>query len=303
MSTGNLVTDHPPANPFAVPLQQLFTVIGNLNGMTYHLESILTKDIKSIKRTSIGAAVRSGYFLGSNLVISDVTGITDKGWKYHFHTNGQYTVGINNFEKQSQNILFRECGYAIAQSYEAFISFLKRCSAIHLNLEPETSALLSKHLEDVRGHDETSWLAVFKNCKPKMRDVDFFDFLRKLSPELNALLTIKNTINHKVYFETLAEFRHIFIHSLGKFNDEQVRMINRNPHKKKCLEELFPYVNMDGQNEFFITQAHCKDNLKTLAEQAFQFFKWMSHRHNLEWRIFNGMPESAPSIHPDNIVI
>lgn len=280
------------ANPFKAILEELFSVIGYLNGLTYHVDGILKQDLLRIKQTSENNNTDIGYLIGANLVISDLSGITDRGWKYHFPTNGRYLVTIENLEGQYAKMIERECGYALAQSYEAFISFLKRCSAMQLELKPESAVSLSKKLDQLLNQSATEWLKTFKSNEIRVKDADFFDFIKKINSDLNKFISPKNIVSYKIYFDTFAEFRHIFIHSLGKFNLEDPWIKRWNTYKKTCLKELFPYKEGNEYCEFAISQQVSKENLKTLSELAFQIFKHLSITHEFEWEIFVGMPKS-----------
>lgn len=113
-------------NSISEPLKQFYSRIASLKGTLYHIDITLTNYTKVyIENSEKYKDKIPDFALGSNLVISDITGPTDNGWEYVFSTNGKHIVKLSTYQEEVGKLLEREVGHSLSQAYEAYTTFLK----------------------------------------------------------------------------------------------------------------------------------------------------------------------------------
>ena len=244
------------SNPYKKHLIQLFQRIIELRHSSNRINLVLKRDV--VKYTAEGAR----FFSGSSLIISDWTGETDNGWELNFHTGISIKTEKENYAREVDNLVSRECCLAFAQSFEALETFFKECiyqnSLLH-NIPVER--------KKISGGDN-----LFKLVK-KACGENFLKFSKKNN---------KN-VHFKQFWSTISESRHAIVHSSCKINMNQ---INKSPDHFATFKYLFDCVDLDDKIFLIrLTYKQLDKVLKHVSEFAYQIYKLLSEKENLQYEI------------------
>ena len=279
-------------NRISKPLDELFIRLATLQGTLYHIQFSLighskdyTKRIEKVKENI------PDFALGTNLVISDVTGPTDRGWEYIFPTRGQHIVKLSEFNQEIEKLIRRETAYTLSQSFEAFSTFLKNQIAAFLEVD-STHLEKIKPLKDAVIDEYTNWKEKVRKINSGKNNHELFKILRLFAPNLELSEKKNNKlIDFPSWYKSLAFMRHITIHSNSSFSLNNKDYLNLTKIEKEYLEEYFPFEDKDDNNFFMIERKLGNHNLKILSEYAFLIFKELSIELNEDWMILKYMKE------------
>jgi len=278
-------------NPIAKPIEHFFSQIATLQGTLYHIDSALSKYSKLyLEQTETIKDKIPDFALGTNLIISDITGPTDNGWEFNYPTYGQHQVKLSEYEKEVDLLIKRETGYTLSQAYEVFSSFLKSQIRDFLKARPEfirsftgkkleVASQLQKGIREVR---------TGKNNK------ELFNILKLLSPKLELSKESNNkNLNLSIWYECFSFFRHSYVHVGGKFSSRESDLVKLSEGGKEYLKHFFPYI-VDNENcRFQIERKIGDNNLKLISEYAFLIFKELSIVIEEDWMILKDMKEKT----------
>jgi len=243
-------------NPFKEHIIELFKRIIELRHHSNRINLVLKKDAE--KYTKEGAQ----FYSGSSLIISDWTGPTDNGWEINFHTGISKFTEKEDYSNEIEKIISRECCLAFAQSFEALEKFLKDC-AFEIMKKDGNDPIREK----IYGGDQI-YKYIRKSCGE-----EFLNF----SKENN-----KN-IHFKEFWTTISETRHAIVHSSCRLKNDKV---SKSRDHFATFEYLFDYEKL-GDDKLLIKLSYRQLDkiLKHVAEFAYQIFKLISLRENLEHKL------------------
>ena len=279
-------------NSISKPLDKLFIRLATLQGTLYHIHFSLIGHSKDyIQRTEKVKENIPDFALGTNLIISDVTGPTDRGWEYNFPTSGQHIVKLSEFNQEVEKLIRRETAYTLSQSFEAFSTFLKNQIAVVLEVNPNYSEKV-KPFKDAVINECTNWREKVRQINVGKNNRELFKILRLFAPNLEPSEKKNNkNLDFPTWYKSLALLRHMTTHSGSSFNLDNKDYTNLTRIEKEYLEQYFPFENNDHRCYFKIERKLGNENLKILSEYAFLIFKELSIELNEDWMILKYMKE------------
>ncbi len=244
-------------NPYKDRLIILFERIIELKHSSNRINSVLNKDVQ--KYTTENAR----FFSGSKLIISDWTGPTDNGWELNFNTGIRKEIWKDDYAKEVENIISRECCLAFAQAFESLESFFKDCIFIK---SQRTDIFDFQTRDEIPGGNK-----LFRLIK-KASSPDYTDYS----------LTNNKNIRFKQFWTVISESRHSVVHSSCRL---EKRKINLSVDHFATFEYLFNYEEINDNILFLKLSFRDLDKiLKHIAEFAYQFNKLWSIKEELEFR-------------------
>lgn len=274
-------------NAYRNPIENFFNRISYLQGTLFHLESALSNYLK-IRNENFKNSLNDNkvdFELGSSLVISDLTGVTDNGWPLYYPTQSKYILTISSYETETINLIKRETSYCLAQGYEAFEKFLKEILSLYFE-ENTQEAIKQKLLDQNENTNSINWKEKLKSGK---NNNELFKLIRKIS---NLEVSEKNNfkqINLNEWYEVYSLFRHSITHSEGKLLKDNKDFKKFNANQIKYLKKYFTYEDCREYIHFSIPRKLGNTILEILSEYAFMIFKELSIKSNQDWEILKYM--------------
>jgi len=240
-------------NPITIFFSQFAQKINNSNGTLRVIEHILKlgSNPENIKK----------YFNGSIVIISDISDVKNNVFHKLYPIDKTYYVDESLLQNEIKMLIEQANGYAIANSFESFYSFLKKVSRTVIG-------------EPIPEH--------FTNWKPK----DHFKMLKEKLPELEQIMESNIRGDFDQYFKVLKFFRDKQTHSNGRFENDDKEYKKFNEVERDILNNLFPhYKNEEHLNIFMIDLELAARHFKWMAEFAFIFYKTASKYLNYDVKI------------------
>ncbi|SFN69616.1 hypothetical protein [Salegentibacter flavus] len=239
-------------NPYENPLIQLFQKIVELRHSSNRINSVLRKDVEKYTKEE------ASFFSGSSLIISDWTGNTDNGWELNFHTGVSIKTEKENYAKEVDKIVSRECCLAFAQSFEALETFLKDC--VYQNFLIHISPI---EREEIQGGD------------------NLFKLVKKACGEnfIKSSKTNNKNLHFKQFWSTVSESRHAIVHSSCRI---KIKKIKKSADHFATFEYLFDYEKLEDETLLIKLDYKQLDKVqKHLSEFAYQVYKILSKEESL----------------------
>ncbi|QIX60477.1 hypothetical protein HER32_04450 [Hymenobacter sp. BT18] len=252
-----------------------------LKGMLYHVANIFKDKSESIVSRENNLP---NFLSASSLVIGDLTGPDDDGWKLYYHTGKNYIVQSKLYESEIRNYEFREANYSVIQAYESFSTFLKDILASYLFLNKDFSSI--KHV------DYNSSLIDYKESMRKYNsgrnNKDLFKLIRELSSQFrNGENNNGAGMNIYEWYQALSVTRHALVHSEGVIKGKTIGEISST--QKGILHGEFCGKNCsNGYINVNMTIDVADKTLERIAELAYFVFKCLSIEIGKEWRVMKG---------------
>ena len=221
------------------------------------------------------------FITGTHLVISDLTGDTDKGWELNYSTGKSRSIGYEEYESEMTALLNRESAFMISQCYEALETFLKDLIALHLFQR-------SRQGENYHSKfDGCSSYAEFKTTIRTIRSTnnkDLFKLLKKSCPEYKAAEESNNLgFNLYSWYQAYSVVRHSVTHQSSIIKKEQLAKLQ--PLEKALLEKYFPGSIVNDSYHIDISFGQATKTLKRITEFGFLLFKCVSICNGEDWQI------------------
>jgi hypothetical protein len=253
-------------NPYKSHLDELFQRIIELRHIASTINSTMTSSIKTY------ADYPGNFLTGSALVLRDWTGPTDNGWEFCFHTGFRQVTLKDNYENEINRIISQECCFAYAQSFEGLEKFLKDCA---FEIEESSPKCI---------------FSMFKRKPKKFRRETIggdrlFKFIKNAGDPYFSSYSSKNhrDLRFKELWSILSECRHAIIHNKSKIN---LKRLKKTDYHLKIFKYLFP--NSHFKDNFVIIMLDfmgLSQLLEIVSEFAFQVYKSISQKENLDWKI------------------
>jgi len=253
-------------NPYKKYLDDLFDRIIELRHTSSNINSTLKASLERF------ANYQGNFLSGSALVISDWSGQTDNGWEINFHTGFRKITLKENYENEIQRIVSQECCYAFAQSFEALEKFFKDC-IFEKGLPSKKCffGLIEKNSKNIK-RESLNGLRLYKMVK-----IIGDPYFSKYS-EIN-----NKSLKFKELWTILSECRHAITHSKSIIT---VKKIKKSEYHFKVFNFLFMHSkNADGTLTIELDLKKLSDVLDIVSEFAFQVYKSISLKENLDWEI------------------
>lgn len=275
-------------NPLFDPLNELFNKIVLSKGIIFQTSSHLEKFYKDYRKSL--ERVRSDLpfpTTGVSLLISDLTGPNQGGWKIPMPTRSTYSVYLDEIEENYEKIIRRSSMLELSHCYEALETFLYDI----------TASYIYNYKNSVRDQIKEFELLLYdyKTLRKKVRVLynstdnrEILKLIRRLSPQFNMVEINNNEkTNLKDWFKVLSVTRNCITHSNFQFSEREYKKIKDNKPQLTFFQENFTYYEEQGVIFFNFHKEEVDTNLIRIAEYAFQIFKCLSIEQNLNWNIFN----------------
>lgn len=270
-------------NEILSPLNTFLQRIAYLQGTLLHFEVAL----KSYSKNYNNKATINGHILGYRLIIGDLTGPSDNGWKITFPTDATHSVKLDELDNEISGFIERETNYSLSQALESFSTFLKDILADYLEQNVK-DAIKYKVILENDSTKNINWKSKIREFNPWANNDKLFKLLRKISTDFkNSELNNNSSINLKDWLKSYSFFRHKVIHSIGSFSTTDSDYENLNDNNIKYLKRFFHFKEKNGKLFFEINRQESYRNFELLAEYAFLIFKELSIELNQDWTIFD----------------
>lgn len=270
---------------FEEPIHEYFERIAHIRGTLFHLDVSFTNYIKNYKgKTSI-----NGYILAYRLIIGDLTGPTDNGWKLNYPTDATHSVKLSDLRNEIKNLIERETSYSLAQGFESFSTYLRNIIASYFK-HKQDDAIKFKIITENDLTNHINWKTKIREYNPRANNDKLFKLLRKASLNFKNVEIINNSgINLKDWYASYSFYRHKITHSNGDFslNEYDFKKLTRN--QVDYLKQYFSFIEKENLNKFKLTKEQGNKNLELLSEYAFMIFKELSILLNYNWKILDNM--------------
>lgn len=263
-------------NPLYPALANVYSTLNTLNGILYQTTIHLDKS-KNVYETKIKL---NKSFIGSSLVISDLTESPGHGWREHF-TSGSFSAKGEEILKTITVIVQRHCAWSVAQGYEAFETFLYDIISAYLAF-CDNSRIQDPNEPLPTTQEE--WRNYICTNKKYRNNKDIFKFIRRIAPQL-AFFEKNNNRNLDLneWYWVISNMRHAIVHS----NSNIKSVKGWNSQKRKILEVHFPGKLKENTYGIELDLEHAKFALCCLGEYAFLIFKQLSIVADHKWQLFN----------------
>lgn len=220
-------------------------------------------------------------FMGSTLVMGDLTGPSDNGWKLNYPTGFTNSIGLPEMPSNIDILISREGMRNFATAYEILESYFFDITATYLKLNPSL-IIHAKKIENLNGNLKDQ-IRLYRGKNNK----ELFKLIRKICPSFKTAET-QNTanINLKEWYIMISHVRHAIVHSLFRLN---FRKVNLTKYQKQLLDQYFSYNLNDNIAELRLSYEQANRSLVMIAEFGFLLFKSFSIEMDKDWRIFADM--------------
>lgn len=271
-------------NPYRKDLDIFFNRIIELKGTLFHVADILKKDLKKKKKVNSEFKEKIKSAVVSHLIISDISGPTDNGWEINFPTDVTREVLWEKYKNEIEKLISREACFLIAQSSEAFLRYFKNTVGTYLFLNKDYANKIDPQFSDCNTIDEyKSWV----RRSGKINSTSWlFKILEEGCPKFQKVSTDNNlNVKFSDFYQALSFFRHKVTHSSSTFTKEEIEDKNWSKEIKAIFDYYFPYETKSEDIFIFkLDKLKGQNNLKRIAEIAFQMYKALSICSELEWK-------------------
>jgi hypothetical protein len=223
-----------------------------------------------------------GSAMGSSLIIGDLTGPTDKGWKLNYPTGFNTLLKHPEMRDNIDILISREGMRSVATAYEILESYLFNITATFLKMNPEKQTL-AKKIKNYTDADLYEQVRIYRGRNNK----ELFKLIRLICPTFNTSETENSSnINLKDWYFTLSHVRHSIVHSLFNLN---LRKANFTNYQKQILDEYFSYELDDEVAELMLSFDQANKQIVMIAEFGFMLFKSFSIEMKEDWKILKDM--------------
>lgn len=276
------------SNPLQSNLDTLGENIGVTVGMLFQLDAHLTDYKKKLLKSFECLPVGPDYqLLTSTLVIGDLTGNLDNGWKINFPTDYRFQMKLGEVEAKIDLLIERESMRSIAHCYEVLESYMFDITATYLFLHRENhKELIQKKLKPA-----SDTIDEFRDSIRGLRgknNKEILNLIRSLSDHFRDAEQKNNEgVDLKDWFEVLSKVRHGIIHSNFKLKKVLARPLTHN--EKIILDRYFPNVETDICFDLKIQKKNANKILNLMMEYAILIFKSFSILSGYDWKVFKYM--------------
>lgn len=270
-------------NPLKSELDRFLERISLYESLNYQTRSHLVERKKEIEKHLNNFQNSRAPFIGTSLVLGDLTGHSDNGWKINYHSGFQNSVERNEMLESIDKLISRNGMNYLANSYEVLESFLFDITGQFFNSYPD----YNHHLKNKNGPpDKKEFLRKYYRSK---NNKELFKLIRKLNPEFEKSERFNNSgIDLQDWYFVISNVRHSIVHSLFKIN---LKMISLNPDQIEILNKKFTHIENRDCIELRMSFEESKKQINFIAEFGFLIFKCLSLIENLDWKVLRNMQE------------
>jgi hypothetical protein len=264
-------------NPYKAALNLHFNRLISLRHNVYWINMQLLNSIAKYAELDDNQLI-----LGSSLVISDITGPTDKGWTINFYTGHKNVTMAEEYEKESQRLMSIESCYAFAQSFEGLERFFK-------DIVWQKTQICPSFFDEIKDIEKDGKKSGFiENVRLKYPGGDkLFGFVKKATGKdfLSSSQTNNYNLSFSEFWCVLSIVRHAITHSQSIIRKA---LVFKSLTHKLIFNHFFIYHECDQNNiEIRLNYDKLEKLIKSIAEFSFQIFKILSIQKDYDWAMNN----------------
>lgn len=220
------------------------------------------------------------FILGTNLIISDLTGETDNGWIINFSTGKFYGLSHYNRKWKEDQLLIDVISFLVAQSYESLETFIKNILIKYLELYD--NGFNKCGLQQIETPEET-----IKKLKTK-NNQEYIELISKISGDFKTALTVNNrNLNLINWFEHFSSVRHAITHRARRCENSDFGKLKKGEISQ--FKKFFPYKTIDKTKRYYFSTSNLDYIIKVSSEFGYTIFKYISIDLNYNWKVYEKM--------------
>jgi hypothetical protein len=220
------------------------------------------------------------FILGTNLIISDLTGETDNGWIKNFSTGKYYGLSHHNRKWKEDQLLIDFTSFLIAQAYECLETFIKRMLSSYFEIDGDGYKKCG--IKKMGNPDET-----IKKLKSR-NNQEYIELISKISSDFKIALTVNNrNINILNWFEHFSNVRHAITHRARRCDNSDFGKLKKEEIKQ--FKRFFPYKIIDKTKQYYFDTSNLDYIIIVASEFGFIIFKYISIELGYDWRVLEKM--------------
>jgi len=269
-------------NPIRSPLDTLLENLNKFDSLLITLESRLTGYNESVeenlKRNNIDI---SKLIFASTLIVRNLDEWPSDGGVVHHPIPCLFKITGEEYLKTSEMIIRRESGFAVAQGYEAFETFMKNVTAAFLEfntpfVDSNKINKFNKYLKKKRQYpkDIEYWNGFVRRCYSKNSEI--LALIHKIAPAIGAIEQRNSRgIDLVEWFKLATEVRDAVTHS--NYLIKNAKLNGWTTELRQLFLYLFPGTNATKGYELEISRQMAELNLTLFAEYADLIFRYLSN--------------------------
>jgi len=268
-------------NPLKKEIDDFLSKIALYESLHFQTKVHLTNRIKEIEK-QLESSSGLGPHIGTTLIIGDLTGKTDNGWKYNYPTEFQIEIERHQMIESIEKLISQNGMTFLANCYEILESFLFNIIGEFLNTYPSYQKLLKEKKEN--STDKKEFLRKYYRSK---NNTELFKLLREISLEYKKSEKINNSgMDLKDWYYVITNVRHSIVHSLHFINTKELSF---NKHQMSIFNAFFTHEKIKGYEKLVMSDNESKKQINLIAEFGFMIFKSLSITENENWEILHNM--------------
>jgi hypothetical protein len=268
-------------NPLKKEIDDLLSKIALYESLHFQTKVHLTGRIKDIKK-QLDSSSEIVPHIGTILIIGDLTGKTDNGWKYNYPTDFQIEIEKHQMVESIEKLISQNGMTFLANCYELLESFLFNIIGEFLNVYPSYQKLLKEKKENLT--DKKEFLRKYYRSK---NNTELFKLLRAISTEYDKSEKNNNTgMNLKDWYYVISNVRNSIVHSLHIIKTKD---LNFNKHQMSIFKTFFTHEKFKDSEKLIMSDKESNKQINLIAEFGFMIFKSLSITEDNDWRILHNM--------------
>ncbi len=253
------------SNSYSIPILALFERLTVLNGLASILDNQLDNFKSSFRRSfEKSGADPSLVFAGFALGVQDIVEPSNLRYTPYFPV-GAFTRQGEEYYEAADEVIVRWNALMVAQSYEAFETYLRDQASTHYFMFPPEKPRPGLRYLPIERDELDSWKSMFRESR-----WDTFSILKLLRSEASQLARIESNnnlgINLEQWLSVLVTLRHGAAHSDFKVRLDQFRVPDGTV--SRLLRKYFPGSWHEDVYTPSIDREHAKQAIQMLASYA-----------------------------------
>jgi hypothetical protein len=261
-----------------IPMEELLRRLKTLNGFIHllaHQLNIFQKtSIKSFEEKDVDS---SKVFAGFALIIPDLSTPDNQHFLNHVH-GGAYVKKGDEYFKAGEELVKNWSSWTIAQSYEAFETFLRDIAAYFFRAQRPQKPIGSLQQIPIDTDNIDAWKSYFRERKWDPSNI--LNLLRLIEPE------IEKTERHNIlrldiqqWFSIYTSVRHAVTHSNSRLMRQDIKA------SAASIEEILPafFPGSWVEDTYYIncSQENAINIIKLIGAYAFLIYKNLCHKRGV----------------------
>lgn len=261
-----------------IPMEELLQRLNILNGFIQLLSNQLTNFQKTSKKTLENHGVASSYaFAGFALIIPDLLTPTDQRFANYVH-GGVYVREGEDYFSAGEEFVRNWSSWTIAQSYEAFESFLRDIAAYYFHKQRPQKPIGSLQQIPIDIENIDAWKSHFRERKWDPSTI--LNLLRLTEP------TIEEVEKHNIlqtdlqqWFQIYTSVRHAVTHSNSRLLRQDLKASLASI--EKILPSYFPGSWTGDTYYMQCSEVNAISIIKLTGSYAYLIYRKLCYKGNI----------------------